>query len=82
LNSEPYITAEWKMVQARNFLSELLGLPISHFTIAFETANGDRGAVATSPRAIRELNALEITEEATRQMIRRADDHFRHLSDK
>ena len=69
--TESFETAEWKLVQARNFLSELLGIPIAHFSIAFETSSGDRGVVATSPRAIFDLDAEAIANAVQEDMMRR-----------
>jgi len=78
--TESFETAEWKLVQARNFLSELLGIQISHFSIAFETSSGDRGVVATSPRAIFDLDAEAIANAVQADMMRRGKTVIRKES--
>ena len=68
IDAEVFETADWKLTAARNFLSELLGLPIAHFSIAFLTEKGDTGVVATSPRAIYELDAQDIAQRVQLEM--------------
>ncbi len=70
IDAEVFETAEWKLVEARNFLSQLLNLPIAHFSIAFVTAKGDQGVVATSPKAIYELDARAIAQKVQFEMDR------------
>lgn len=68
MNTDEYITSDWKLVALRNHLRELLGIPVSHFVISFETEQGDQGVIYTTPRALRILDPTDIASRVSARM--------------
>lgn len=72
MNTETYITSAERAVEIRNHLRQVLGLPVSHFVIAFETDAGDQGVIYTSPNALRVLDPRAIAEEVSCRSVAEA----------
>jgi len=68
--ADEFETSDWKLDQVRRFMTDILGLPIEHFVMAFRLRDGQSvGVVASSPNAIQELDPKAIHEKAAKAML-------------